>query len=268
MNNFKDSLIGRPNTIKTQACIYKQWVEGSVRDRTKPMNGMELSQFITYLSNYQNLSNNTIRSVLSVLSKYHRWKWGVELDTGNLRRYIQRSQQQQKPKALNKENARKLLSRMRREKNIYTACLISYHTGLRKGEVFGLQWEDVDFVKGMLYICRSYDGPTKNGMSRHVPISGELETHLLKIMPPMGTSAKIKVLPNIFEPGPKLKAYCRKAKIPEITFHGFRHTFATLALEAGRSPKQVQEVLGHSNLSTTLDIYWSSINGEIELGFC
>jgi ATP-dependent helicase/nuclease subunit A len=51
------------------------------------------------------------------------------------------------------------------------------------------------------------------------------------------------------------------------TFHSFRHTFATLALEAGKSPKLVSTCLGHTKLSTTLDQYWNTSKEKLELDF-
>jgi integrase len=60
----------------------------------------------------------------------------------------------------------------------------------------------------------------------------------------------------------------RKAGIREdFTFHTLRHTFATLALEAGRSPKLVSTTLGHASLATTLNIYWNSSGESLDLGF-
>jgi integrase len=53
----------------------------------------------------------------------------------------------------------------------------------------------------------------------------------------------------------------------DYTFHSLRHTFATLALESGRSPLLVSQALGHAKVSTTLDIYWSVSKEKLDLGF-
>lgn len=54
---------------------------------------------------------------------------------------------------------------------------------------------------------------------------------------------------NVFE------RLVRSSGLPRLTVHGLRHTFATLALEAGVHPKKVQEILGHSSISVTIDTY-------------
>ncbi|MBV8821584.1 MAG: site-specific integrase, partial [Ktedonobacteraceae bacterium] len=53
----------------------------------------------------------------------------------------------------------------------------------------------------------------------------------------------------------QLKSLLRKAKLPEIRFHDLRHSAATLLLSMGVHPKVVQEILGHSRVTMTLDVY-------------
>jgi integrase len=58
---------------------------------------------------------------------------------------------------------------------------------------------------------------------------------------------------------------CKKAEIDRIRFHDLRHTHATLMMKQGTSPKVVQERLGHSSISVTLDVYSHVVPGMQEL---
>ena len=51
------------------------------------------------------------------------------------------------------------------------------------------------------------------------------------------------------------QAFTKSNDLPHLTFHGLRHAFATMALQAGKNPKVVSEALGHSKISITLDLY-------------
>jgi site-specific recombinase XerD len=79
----------------------------------------------------------------------------------------------------------------------------------------------------------------------------------------------MNVVPKNFDPNPLLRRLMKKAGIEENgrTWHSLRHSFATLALEAGRSPKLVSLCLGHTKLSTTLDCYWSASREKLDTSF-
>lgn len=215
------------------------------------------------------LSPSTIKMALGLLLRYIKFCGGPAIDGRPYMRSVTRSQQQKKIQALTKDQAHKVLENCKANPRLYEVCLLAYHTGMRKGEIFGLEWEDIDVLKSQITVQRSYDGPTKSGFSRIIPMSPEIEAHFLdKTLKMSHNYIEGKVISKQFDPNPLFQAACRKAGVPVITFHGLRHTFATLALEAGRSPKMVQEVLGHSKLSTTLDLYWSVTQEELQLGFC
>jgi integrase len=130
----------------------------------------------------------------------------------------------------------------------------------------------VDMLRNQLLVSRSYDGPTKSGKSRVIPISSALEKVLLaktfgKGYNRLGSKRSGNIVPSNFDPNPPLKRACREAGIRNITFHSLRLTFATLALEAGRSPVLVSKVLGHARTSTTIDLYWASSGEKLDLGF-
>ena len=155
---------------------------------------------------------------------------------------------------------------------LYVALVFAINTGMRRGEVFGLQWGDIDIMKSTITVQRSYSGPTKSGRSRVIPINFALEKVILARMPLnsyncLQGSRSQNIIPKTFDPGPRLKRACRKAGVREITFHSLRHTFATLALEAGRSPKLVSVQLGHCSVSTTINLYWNVTGETLDLGF-
>jgi integrase len=206
---------------------------------------------------------------LSLLLRYIHFCGGPKLDGRPFMRTVTRSQQQKEVQALTRDQALSVLEECKQDPKLYEVCLLAYHTGMRKGEIFGLEWKDIDILKSRITVRRSYDGPTKSGLSRIIPMSGEIEAYFLdKTLKISHNYIEGKVISKQFDPNPLFQAACRRAGAPVITFHGLRHTFATLALEAGRSPKMVQIVLGHSKLSTTLDLYWSVTQEELELGFC
>ena len=144
-------------------------------------------------------------------------------------------------------------------------------TGLRKGEICGLKWEDFDENSGRLKIKRSV-GRLKDGV---LPIGDtKTETGMREIILPPSTvelliNRKEKaisdwIFPNFCHPenpiNPQsaythLKVLLKKAELPLIRFHDLRHTFVTHAIAGGVDAKTLSGILGHTNASLTLDTY-------------
>jgi integrase len=152
---------------------------------------------------------------------------------------------------------------------------------MRRGEVLGLRWEDVDFDGRALSIVqtlttvsnRLHIGPPKTGKSRRrVSVdSVTLEalkahrTHQLEerlaaadVWSNEGDLVFTDELGGPAHPDRFSKSFdriVRDAELPRIRLHDLRHSYATLALKAGVHPKIVSERLGHSTIAITLDLY-------------
>jgi len=144
-------------------------------------------------------------------------------------------------------------------------------TGLRRGEICGLMWEDFDEVCDTLKVSRTLHSRKKGEYS-----IGETKTEqgMRTIILPKSTADVLRrrkaesvsqwIFPNPFKPedpvNPSsayhhMKTLLKRAGLPSIRFHDFRHTFATLALGNGIDVKTLSAMLGHVSVATTLDIY-------------
>lgn len=144
-------------------------------------------------------------------------------------------------------------------------------TGLRRGEICGLRWEDFDEVNGTLKVCRTVRREKGTGLT-----TGDTKTYAgtQKISLPPSVTAILKerkqtaltdwIFPNplcLEQPTAPDSAYRRmkllleQAGLPDIRFHDLRHTFATHALTSGVDVKTLSGILGHTRAAFTLDTY-------------
>ena len=234
------------NHIEPYLCCVKQWDESALIGMVKTWEGNDLKP-------------GTIRLLAAIFKRWVRINRGIDIKAPRLTRSLQ-NHNQEPVKAWTKDQARTALkTALETNRYLYDLMLIGLHTGMRPGEIFGLRGKDINLLNRKLSIVN-----TKTGKPRTVKMTLEVETVISNYIKP-GKEGDFLFKGKV--PNEALQTLCRCAKIPVLTFHGLRHTFATLALESGWSPRDVAKVLGHNKVSTTLDYYWQAINDDLEVEF-
>ncbi len=153
--------------------------------------------------------------------------------------------------------------------------MLSLYTGLRLGEICALQWKQIDLERGVLSvektISRIYRGERGSGSRtilkitepktehsrRRIPLPGFLTEYLKKFQAPPSayflTGGERPMEPRTFSG--HFRNICRVLKIEGYHFHVLRHTFATRCIEANFDAKTLSEILGHADVSITLNVY-------------
>jgi integrase len=142
------------------------------------------------------------------------------------------------------------------------ACCVhlAIHTGLRKGELLGLRWQDLDLQTRRLTVARSYQGTPKSGKPRHLRLPAACVPMLREWAPlcpptpeglvfPLGDGDPHSPRAMLGLPGLLKAAGCR---VPAHPWHAMRHTFASHFIMRGGNILTLQKILGHSDVKMTM----------------
>ena len=153
--------------------------------------------------------------------------------------------------------------------------LLTLHTGIRNGELCGLRWGDVNFANNTLHIRRTVERiadldhshkektkviinePKTEASRREIPLPLALCSYLRSRRKESGAY----LLTGTDKPSEphtlyvRYERFLRRNGFDSYTFHALRHTFATRGIEAGFDAKSLSEILGHSDVSTTMRCY-------------
>lgn len=161
--------------------------------------------------------------------------------------------------------------------DLYIPIMIALGTGLRRGEILGLTFLNVDLKMGTISVVRSLE-QTRQGVKTKQPKTHRsrrpvrLPPELIRILRAHKAAAMLRFGPDFSEDcyvclrrdgsawppdvfSHRFTDMVRHLDIPRIRFHDLRHTVATISLKHGVHPKTVSEMLGHSSVNITLDTY-------------
>lgn len=220
------------------------------------------------------LSASYVRDIFTVfktLLKYAQEEYGFKLSLKNV--VLPKSERKQVEKISN-DQQKKLVSYLKANMSLTAfGILLSLFMGLRIGELCGLKWEDVDFQHKILHIRRTVQRIScKNGnrKTKMVISAPKSETSfreiaipdiLMKYFEMFRNEADCFVLSGttkLVEPRTmqyRYKKILRTSNVENHNYHKLRHTFATNSAEKGFNVKALSAVLGHSNVTLTLNRY-------------
>jgi integrase len=236
------------------------------------MDKVDIESFISDISE-SNLSIRTIKNIVTLLKSCLIPAIEKKLvNIENLDLVIFPGKHVNKIKVLSDTDQNMLVKSIYSNINYKTiGILICLNTGIRIGEICGLQWGNIDLKNRIIYIRKTIqrislekgtkiiiNTPKTRTSFREIPISNTLYKILKELY---NSQQDIYLLSNktkYLEPRAYrkyFKKFLEKNNIANINFHALRHTFATRCIEHGIEYKLLSEILGHSTIDTTLNLY-------------
>ena len=192
--------------------------------------------------------NRFVATIKHMFTKASEWEMVEEEVLKRVRKVKLLEENNRRLRYLSQEKCQELINSC--DPHVRPIVITALNTGMRKQEILGLRWEQVDLKNGFILL-----DITKNGDRRETPINDTLRRTL------QGITRRLDV-PYVFYDSKTGQRYqsvkksfataCRKAKIINFTFHDLRHCFASFLIMAGIDLTTVKELLGHKDIKMTL----------------
>ena len=199
------------------------------------------------------VSQKTINYELQCIQTFLQWAIKQNYLFSNPAPAVERFRLPKKtiPKFMTSEELTKFFTACNPDQRVIFSTMLL--TGMRKGELKNLTWNDVNFQLGIIFI-QAKEGWSPKTDERIIPISPVLNQILLKLYEDRMSDQWVfanqygKRLSHLLD---RLKGICRRAGIREATLHSLRHSFGAHLRMAGVSLADIADLMGHKDLATT-----------------
>lgn len=290
IEEYKEPTV-KQGTVEIYRNIYKEYIKKALGSRKLKDVRSEMIQRLYNTLKKKGFAKSTIELVNKTLRGMFEQAYENDLIAKNPVKSttIPKARESKRSRAMKLEE-QELFMEYAKNSDIYDICELFLSTGLRSGELRGLEWQDIDFKNKLIHVtgtlCQSTetgwrkDTPKSKSSKRDIPMLGNVE-HLLKRVKRRQMERKLYlgekwqplkgfenlVFTNPFGYPMSPKTLSRKIdkiqnqivkdghEFERITPHSFRHTFATRCIENGMAPQVLKTILGHGSLAMTMDLY-------------